>query len=139
MTTREPGASEVFTTRGTRSPFSTAFFASSPAASITRRVRGVRARGDRGDQDVAVMQLGHRHRELVRQRIGVDAVGRRPVVHHLVFGHDAGVLASSDRQRVRRGLRILLAAAGDGALGPVDVTPTMRRATLRSISVAGLP
>jgi hypothetical protein len=35
VTTRDPGASDVFTTRGTRSPASTAFFASNPAASIT--------------------------------------------------------------------------------------------------------
>ena len=35
MTTREPGASEVFTARFTVRPRSTAFFASSPAASMT--------------------------------------------------------------------------------------------------------
>ena len=35
LTTREPGASEVFTHGLTRSPRSTAFFASRPAASIT--------------------------------------------------------------------------------------------------------
>ena len=35
LTTREPGASEVFTQGLTLSPRSTAFFASSPAASIT--------------------------------------------------------------------------------------------------------
>src|SRR5205814_5522299 len=35
LTTREPGASEVFTQGLTLRPFSTAFFASSPAASIT--------------------------------------------------------------------------------------------------------
>jgi hypothetical protein len=35
VTTREPGASEVFTHGGTVSPFSTAFFARIPAATIT--------------------------------------------------------------------------------------------------------
>ena len=35
MTTREPGASDAFTRGSTESPRSTAFFASSPAASIT--------------------------------------------------------------------------------------------------------
>ena len=35
MTTREPGASEVFTAGSTRRPRSTAFFASRPAPSMT--------------------------------------------------------------------------------------------------------
>jgi len=73
-----------------------------------RRVAGVRARRDGGDQDVAVMQLGDRGREVIGQLGGVDAIGRRPVVHHLFFGDEAGVLLRDDGRR-------LIAAARHGA------------------------
>ena len=50
-------------------PFSTAFLASRPAAIITRRVAGVRAAGDRGDDDVAVRELGRRVRRPTRDAV----------------------------------------------------------------------
>ena len=81
-----------------------------------RGIGGVGARGDRGDEDVAVVQLGHGRRKLVGLRIGRDAIGRRPVVDHLFFGDDARVLLLG-RQRVGRRARILFAAAGDRAAG----------------------
>ena len=58
MTTFEPGASDVLTHGLDFRPFCTALRASRPGAEHDRRVRGVRARGDRGDHDVAVVELG---------------------------------------------------------------------------------
>ena len=69
-----------------------------------RRIRRVRAGGDRGDEDVAVMQLGDRHREFVRERGRRDAVRRRTVVDHLRLGQLARVARVL---RLRHGRRLL--------------------------------
>ena len=60
MTTRLPGASDVFTQGFTLSPSSTARLATSPARDQHRGIRRVRARRDRRDDDRALAQrLGH--------------------------------------------------------------------------------
>ena len=71
MTTFEPGASEVLTHGLDFRPFSHRVAREQAGAEHDRRVRGVRARGDRGDHDVAVVELGlravlerHRHGDL---------------------------------------------------------------------------
>jgi mono/diheme cytochrome c family protein len=78
--TRDPGASEVLTAGPTRSPRSTAFLASRPAA-IMRPGLEVFVQ----DEDVPVPDL--RLAARLWPRCGrVHLVGRRSVVHHLPFG-----------------------------------------------------
>ena len=56
MTTRLPGARLVFT-QGLQATLRTAFFASKPGSKHHRWVAGVRATGDCGDDDRAMVQI----------------------------------------------------------------------------------
>ena len=65
MTTREPGASEVFTAALTVRPRSTAFLASEAGGDHDGRIAGVGAARDRGDEDAAVLELDIGRRAVV--------------------------------------------------------------------------
>ena len=67
VTTREPGASEVFTVGLTVRPFSTAFFATKPAASITLGLVVLVQAGNRRDNHIAVAQIGYAARKFVHR------------------------------------------------------------------------
>ncbi len=98
MTTREPGASEVLTRGETRQPALDGLLRQQPGRQHDARVGGVGARGDRGDEHVAVP----------RPRRGRDpseacrAVGRRAVVRHLRFGPHVGVASERAAHAGRR-------------------------------------
>ena len=75
-----PGASEDFTVLLTVRPFSTAFFASKPAASITDWIARVRAARDGRDEHGAVANVAFELR-----RFAVHRVGGRMFVEHLAL------------------------------------------------------
>ena len=128
LTTREPGASEVFTHGLTLSPCSTAFFASRPAASITVGfevlVHDVMAAITTSPCVSSTVD----GRARLRARLA-EPVRRRPVVHHLGFGECVGVVRAPVGKRVFR----LLAATRARRL------PVCQAAQSRARAASGFP
>ena len=91
VTTREPGASEVFTDGLHCQAAFNGLLRQQAGGQHDARVGGVGAGGDRRDHHVAMSEIDRRASGTRRGGISSDAVGRRAVVHHLDFGQRARV------------------------------------------------